>query len=123
MYNIRREILAALAAIATGLILWRAAMAVAKLMGGDATAFLAFPLSVMLPALAFGFLVTLRDLASDEGALMQLGAIIHLLLILALPGFALYLALGFPVVFLVVELFEVHMPKRLRDMLKRGVLR
>ena len=53
---------------------------------------------------------------------MQLGAMIQLALIIAIPPAALYLALGFPVVFLVVELFETRLPAGLRDPIKRRVL-
>lgn len=122
MHCIRREIVALLIAVAAGVIGWRAVVAVSSLSAGDETLFLAFPLAVIMPALAFGYLARRRGMASSEGALMQLGSMIHLLLILALPGFALYLALGFPVVFLAVELFETRLTAGLRDPLKRAVL-
>jgi len=59
---------------------------------------------------------------SREGALMRLGTIIQLALIILLPPVALYLALGLPVVFLVVELFETRLPQPLRDPIVRAVL-
>ncbi len=88
----------------------------------DKTAFLAFPLTALIPGLAFLFLATLRGLSSQEGVLMQLGTMVQLFLIIAFPSFALYLALGFPVVFLVVELFESRCPERLRDWVKLRIL-
>lgn len=91
-------------------------------LGADKTAFLSYPLTVLLPGLAYFFVATRRGLTSEEGALMQLGTMIQLCLIIALPGFALYLALGFPVVFLVVELFETRAPKPLRDWIKERVV-
>lgn len=108
-----------LAALLTGL---RGIEALRDLVRGDETLFLAYPLAVLTPALAFAFLATRRAIVSEEGVLMQLGAMIQLILILALPGFALYLALGFPVVFLVVELFETRCPANLRQPLKRMVV-
>ena len=86
------------------------------------TAFLAFPLTVILPAVAFVYIGLLKHLVSEEGVLMQIGVMIQLILILALPGFALYLPLGFPVVFLVVELFETKAPPRLRQSIKKRLL-
>jgi len=112
----------ALAFIALILFFLRGYSAIAALAKGDQTQFLAFPLSVVLPAMVFAFLSTRRTTASQEGALMQLGAMIQILLILALPGFALYLALGFPVVFLIVELFETKVPTALRTPFKNALL-
>lgn len=100
----------------------RAIAAVVDLLRGDVTAFLAFPLTVILPAVAFVYIGLLKDLVSEEGVLMQIGVMIQLILILALPSFALYLALGFPVVFLVVELFETKAPPRLRQSIKKRLL-
>lgn len=88
----------------------------------DKTAFLAFPLTVLIPALAFLFLATRKNMLSGEGVLMQVGTMIQLLLIIALPGFALYLALGFPVVFLVIELFETRAPAQVRTWIKTKVI-
>ena len=122
MHRIRRRIVAVLSFVIAGLVAVRAVSALSDLLGGDLTAFIAFPLAVILPTLAFGFLATLHEMKSEEGALMQLGAMIQLCLIIAFPGFALYLALGFPVVFLAVELLETRLPLRLRDPIKRGVL-
>ena len=122
MFAIRKPVLWGLVALAAALVVWRGIGAVADLVAGDETGFLAFPLAILTPALAFAFLATRRTMQSAEGVLMQLGAMIHLLLILAFPGFALYLALGFPVVFLVVELFETRAPAILRHPIKRMVI-
>lgn len=93
-----------------------------SLFGTDKTAFLSFPLTVFMPAAVFLFLATRRGLSSEEGVLMQLGTMIHLLLIIAIPGFALVLVLGFPVVFLMVELFETRAPRKLRHWIKQQVV-
>ena len=91
-------------------------------LSGDKTAFLAFPLTVLIPALTFLFLATRKGMSSAEGVLMQVGTMIQLLLIIALPGFALYLALGFPVVFLVIELFETRSPVTFRTWIKSRII-
>lgn len=104
--------------IAACLLLFRGYFAVADLIAGDQTQFLAFPLTVILPSVAYLFLASRRDMTSQGGALMQLGAMFQILLIIALPSFALYLALGFPVVFLLVELFETKMPLHIKTAIK-----
>ena len=43
---------------------------------------------------------------------------VQILLIIALPSFAIYLALGFPVVFLFVELFETKLPIAVKSAIK-----
>lgn len=103
-------------------VISRAAIAIRKLHDGDVSAILAFPLTVILPMFAFIYVGRLNNMVSEEGALMQLGVMIQLLLILSFPSFALYLVLGFPVVFLVVELFETKAPKWLRDRIKGHIL-
>ncbi|WP_162617664.1 hypothetical protein [Yoonia maritima] len=104
--------------IAAIVFAWRAYFAITDLVDGDQTAFLTFPLSVVLPVTIFAFLATRRSMTSQEGALMQLGAMMQILLIIALPSFALYLTLGFPVVFLMVELFETRLPNSLKTAIK-----
>lgn len=100
---------------ATACLLRRIADVVTGLRGGDEAALLAFPLAVILP---FALIIGLAQLApteSREGALMRLGTMLQLVAIIALPHMALYLALGLPVVFLVVELYETRVPAPLRD--------
>ncbi|MBM1556839.1 hypothetical protein JQV19_09295 [Sulfitobacter mediterraneus] len=101
----------------------RGFFALRDLSQGDVTTFLAFPLTVILPGLAFVFVGRLKDMRSEEGALMQIGVMIQLILILSLPSLALFLALGFPVVFLAVELFETRAPAELRKSIKRHLLK
>lgn len=122
MSGLRFSIVVGLSITTCVIVFLRGWSALAALTNGDESAFLAFPLTVILPALAFAFLTMLRHIKSAEGALMQLGAMIQVMLIIAWPGFALYLALGFPVVFLVVEMFETHLTPKLRDPIKRVVL-
>ncbi len=53
---------------------------------------------------------------------MRLGTLVHLILIVALPSVALHLALGFPFVFLTVELFETRLPSSIKAPFSRWVL-
>lgn len=114
MHRMKLSVVLVMVPIAAILFLWRGYLAIANLIDGDQTSFLTFPLSVVLPVMVFSFLATRRTMASQEGALMQFGAMLQILLIIALPRFALYLALGFPVVFLLVELFETKLPNSIR---------
>jgi hypothetical protein len=108
--------------IAAGLIAFRGYLALAAIASGDPSEALAFPLTVVLPGLVFAFLALRRDMSSQEGALMQLGAMMQIVLILALPRFGLHLALGFPIVFLIVELFETRMPVLVKARILRRLL-
>jgi len=122
MYRLKSSVILGLVFVAFALCFWRGYLAITDLVDGDQTQFLAFPLSVVLPAMVFAFLSTRRTAASQEGVLMQLGVMFQILLIIALPSFALYLALGVPIVFLVVELFETKMPNSLKTPFKSKLL-
>ena len=121
-YRLRSPVLLGVGAMATALVVHRGLIAIAALREGDPGAFLAFPLSVILPATALLFLASVKRMVSEEGVLMQLGAMIQILLVLAFPAIALHLALGLPVVFLLVELFETRAPGRLRAAIKARVI-
>lgn len=118
MHRLKKTIILGMALIAIFLFVFRSYFAVADLIEQDQTRFLAFPLTVILPGSAFAFLASRGNMASQEGVLMQLGAMIQILLIIAVPRFALHLALGFPIVFLIVELFETKMPTSIKSPIK-----
>ncbi len=122
MHGMKLSVVSKMVIIAAILFVWRGYLAIADFIDGDQTSFLAFPLSVVLPVMVFSFLATRRTISSQEGALMQFGAMVQILLIIALPRFALYLALGFPVVFLAVELFETRLPNSLRTTIKSRLI-
>lgn len=122
MFRLRRSIKLALALVVSSGVLARLVTMVSALAEGDPDQLLAFPLTVIFPAILTGLLLALPATRSREGALMRLGTIIQLALIILLPPLALYLALGLPVVFLVVELFETRLPQPLRDPIVRAVL-
>ena len=83
---------------------------------------LAFPLSVIFPALLVIAMAFASPAVSREGVLMRLGTMIQCVLIIALPRYALHLALGIPVVFLTVELFETRCPRLLRSAIARRIV-
>lgn len=122
MHKTKLSIVFGMVAIAAILFAWRGYLAISDLIAGNQTAFLTFPLSVILPVMIFSFLATRRSMASQEGALMQLGAMVQILLIVAMPSFAIYLVLGFPVVFLFVELFETKLPNAAKTAIKRRLI-
>lgn len=122
MFRLRRSIKLALTLVVSSGVLARLVTMVSALAEGDPDQLLAFPLTVIFPAILAGLLLALPTTRSREGALMRLGTILQLALIILLPPLALYLALGLPVVFLVVELFETRLPQPLRDPIVRAVL-
>jgi hypothetical protein len=99
------------------LLAWRALGVISGLLTGDEHALLTFPLAVILPTVLVAILLVLPPAETREGLLMRVGTVVQLLLIVALPPLALYLALGLPVVFLAVELIETRLPPALRDRL------
>lgn len=122
MFEIRRSVkLALMLMTATGVAVRMAEMV--RAVGTDnPDPLLAFPLTVVFPAILIGLLLAMPPTRSREGALMRLGTTIQLGLIVLLPDASLLLALGLPVVFLVVELFETRLPQGLRDPIVRAVL-
>ena len=121
-YRIRAAARRAAWGLLAAAFVWRAAVMIRSVQAGDASRLLAFPFGAVLPAILLVILSMLPPTRTREGLLMRVGAIIQLWLVIVLPVLALYLTLGFPVVFLVVELFETRLPPRLRDPLARLVV-
>jgi len=90
---------------------------------GNETPLLIFPFTVIFPCLLILLMLKMQPAQSREGLLMRFGMIVHILLILFFYPWALYLALGFPFVFLVVEIFETRLPKSISQPLSRLVLK
>ena len=122
MFKLRTMARVSLLAILLGATLVRAAAMIISLQSGDERAFLAFPLTVIFPAALVILLASMPPAKSREGLLMRVGTIIQLLLIIMLPAVSLYLALGLPVVFLAVELFETRVPLGMRMAISRMVV-
>jgi hypothetical protein len=121
-FHLRPWVKFLITAIASMLVLGRIGLAVSELPANRPDRFLAVPLAVVLPFLGLLYLGRLPGTTSSEGAIMRLAMMVQILLILALPTYALHLALGFPVALLAVELFETRVPRVLRDDIKHRVL-
>jgi len=78
-------------------------------------------MTVILPIAALAYLVRMPATRTSEGILMRFAAIVLILMIVALPAVSLHLALGFPVAFLVVEMFETRVPAPLRSTVKQWI--
>lgn len=122
MYKINSFVLFLVLTVAVCAFLIRAYAALSDFLYGDETGLLSFPLAVVLPFSALLFLASRRAINSPEGVLMQLGTMLLILLIIALPALSLHLALGLPVVFLAVELFEQRMPEKIRTAVKSKLI-
>jgi hypothetical protein len=114
-FAIRRMALLNLALLMAFAFSLRAVGVLNGLSAAQSDALLAFPFAVVFPILLFAALAGMKPSETREGALMRLGVMIQLVLIVLMPGLALYLALGLPVVFLMVEIFETRCPARLRE--------
>jgi len=122
MYEIRKSAQVSLALATSGACGWRLFDVVKSLSIGNETALLAFPLTVIFPTLLISILLMMPPAKSREGLFMRFGTLLQLVFILCLTKFALYLVLGFPFVFLAVELFETRLPKPLKTSLSKLVL-
>ena len=112
-----------LAIVVLCLFFLRLVAMIRALEAGNETLLLVFPLMVVSPVVLIAVLLQMKPTQTREGLLMRFGSVLHLILILSFPQFALYLALGFPFVFLCVELFETRLPKRLTQPLSALILK
>ena len=121
-FHIRPLLLTGIVICASALALGRLGLSVVRLVDGKPDDFLGFPLMVILPGTALFYLIRMPGTRTSEGAIMRLAALALILMILGMPAFALHLALGFPIAFLVVELFETRAPASMRDAIKRRLV-
>ena len=121
-FHLRRPLPAVLGICLGGLVLGRLFKSICTLAEGKPDDFLAFPMTVILPGAALTYLIRMPGTQTSEGILMRFAAIVLILMIIALPTASLYLALGFPVAFLVVEMFETRAPAAIRSTVKRLVV-
>jgi len=98
---------------------YRLFVALQKWQAGYNTDIESFSFCVIFPVVLILVMVFMPPTKSQEGILMRLGKMIQLFLIIALPKFALYLALGLPVVFLVVEVFVTKLPQKISNPIQR----
>ena len=121
-HPIRRSTKVAFGLALVAVLAVRVAGVTAALMRGSEEALLAFPPAAIFPALLILILAAMPPAASREGALMRVGTMMQCVAIVGVPALALHLALGLPVVFLAVELFETRCPASLREAIARLVV-
>lgn len=121
-FHLRRPLPAVLGICLGGLVAGRLFKSICALTAGKPDDFLAFPMTVILPGAALTYLIRMPGTQTSEGILMRFAGMVLILMIIALPPASLYLALGFPVAFLVVEVFETRTPAAVRSTLKRWVV-
>ncbi len=122
MHEIRKSTKIVIVFATIAAFIWRGYDAIVSLSNGAESPVLAFPLTVIFPTLLIAILLLMKPTRTREGLLMRFGTAVQLILILCIPHFALYLALGFPFVFLMVELFETRLPQSIRAPLSKLVL-
>jgi hypothetical protein len=82
---------------------------------GDLGPLTAYGFTVVFPLVLIGMLLSMAPGRTREGVLMRIGTAIQMILVIAVPRFALHLVLGLPLVFLLVELFETRLPPAVRE--------
>jgi len=123
MFVIRPMTIIALSIALASAFIYRLHDVIIQLPQGNETPLLIFPFTVIFPSLLILIMLKMKPTSSREGLLMRFGMIVHILLIIFFYPWALYLALGFPFVFLAVEIFETRLPKSISKPLSRLVLK
>lgn len=122
-YALRKEILIALFLTVGAVCLARLFFAISLWMEGHNEMLEAYSFCVIFPSVIIFALCFLGNTKTKEGLLMRFGTMLQLLLIISIPVFSLYLALGLPVVFLVVELFVQKTPRVIYVPIERMIIR
>ncbi len=122
VFDLRRSAKLCLAVAFLLALAWRFAAAVLSFRLGDIDPATRFGLQVVFPSVLAFLLLAMPPGRSVEGVLMRVGACVQLLFVVLVPRFALPLALGSPVVFLVVELFETWAPRPLRRIVEGALV-
>lgn len=122
-YSLYPKLLIGFLVVTAIAISMRLFFALDKWLQGSSTEIEAYSFAVIFPAVLIVALSFMDKTKTKEGLLMRFGTMIQLLLIISLPKFSLYLALGLPVVFLVVEIFVTRVPKIITTPFERIILR
>lgn len=122
-YALRKEILIALFVALSSVCLVRLFFAISSWMDGRNELLEAYSFCVIFPAVLIFALSFLGKTKTKEGLFMRFGTMLQLFLVISIPVFSLYLALGLPVVFLVVELFVQKTPRVIYLPIERMIIR
>lgn len=122
-YALRKEILIALFLTVGVACLARLFFAMSSWMDGHSGMLEAYSFCVIFPSVVICSLCFLGNTKTKEGLLMRFGTILQLLLIISIPALSLYLALGLPVVFLIVELFVQKTPRVIYVPIERLIIK
>jgi hypothetical protein len=121
-YTVRKEMRIIVLLLLAVVVCIRLAGSIEAWLKGINGPLMSYVFCVIFPASLALLLLLMPATRTREGLLMRFGTILQLLLILYIPSFALYLALGLPVVFLAVELFVTRVPSYMSAPLERLVL-
>ena len=122
-YALRKEMLIVLFLIVGVACITRLFFAMSSWLEGHNGMLEAYSFCVIFPSVVIFSLCFLGNTKTKEGLLMRFGTILHLLLIISIPALSLYLSLGFPVVFLVVELFVQKTPRVIYVPIERMIIK
>lgn len=122
-YNFKKETVLILLAVTSAAALLRLVIALQDWIEGVSTQLEAYSFTVVFPLLLLVVLALMAGTHTKEGLLMRFGTMLQLLLIILLPSYSLYLALGLPVVFLIVEVYETRVPDIVKAPLERLIIK
>ncbi len=122
-YALRKDILITLFIAVGSVCLIRLFFAISSWRSGHNELLEVYSFAVIFPAVLILVLSFLGKTKTKEGLLMRFGTMVQLFLIISIPFFSLYLALGLPVVFLVVELFVQKTPRAIYTPIERMIIR
>ena len=116
-FSLNNRTIKTLLFLLSSIALYRLIYALVDLQQGSADALGIFPFSVIFPSAFILFLLLFAPKTrSVEGVYMLFGSVILFLLIILIKSFALHLLLGWPVVFLLVELYATKAPNTIQKM-------
>lgn len=122
-YSLHPKLLTTLLSLTLLVAALRLTLATNHWMDGVNSGVESYSFTVIFPSALIFALASMKQTKTKEGVLMRLGSMLQLLLIISIPPLSLYLALGFPVVFLAVELFKTKLPNRISNPIERIIVK
>ncbi|WP_444944243.1 hypothetical protein ACJJIK_03685 [Microbulbifer sp. ZKSA006] len=122
-YSLHPKLVVSLLAITLFILILRLYLALELWSEGNSSGLESYPFMVIFPSTLILALALMSKAKTKEGLLMRLGCMIQLLLIISIPPLSLHLLLGFPVVFLVVELFKTKVPTNISASIEKALIK